>query len=290
MDESSQPIHRSDEIGLLDILVILAENLRLLVLGPLAAGLIALGCTFMWPQTFESVAVLQAEPAIASLMTTAAVLDPVAEALGMRKGATAEEARQTLRQRIKTSVGRNDKLLTLTVAGETPEQAQAAATALLTQTYAQSQPKGSQKARLERQLAEAEVRLKTAQTTAAQLTQSLLAASTTVNKAAPSPRSDAVDMIARSTAGLLEASAAAQIQVLDLEAQLEGVTAAQLLQAPTFPEKAVAPKKGLTALMTTLVVGFMLVIWVFIRSGLRNVQDAESLAKLGRVKRALRLR
>jgi hypothetical protein len=39
--------------------------------------------------------------------------------------------------------------------------------------------------------------------------------------------------------------------------------------------------------MATLGAGFLLVIWVFIRSGLRNVQDPESLAKLSRVKRAL---
>ncbi len=292
MDDISPPAQQTpdDEIGLLDILVTLAENIKLLVLGPLAAGLVALGISFVWPQTFESVAVLQAEPATASLMTTAAVLDPVAEALGLRKDATAEEARRALRERIKTSTGRNDKLLTLTVAGNTPEQAQAAANALLTQTYAQSQPKGSPKARLERQLAEAEARLKTAQVTALQLAQSVTATPSAATKAVMPQRSDALDRLAGGPAGFLEASAAAQAQVLQLEAALEGVTAAQLLQAPTLPEKAVAPKKGLTAIMATLATCFLLVILVFIRSGLRKVQDPESLAKLSRVKRALGLR
>jgi LPS O-antigen subunit length determinant protein (WzzB/FepE family) len=291
MDNLSPPAQQTidDEIGLLDILVTLAENIKLLILGPLAAGLLALGISFVWPQTFESVAVLQAEPATASLMTTAAVLDPVAQALGLRQDATAEEARRTLRERIKTSVGRNDKLLTLTVSGPSPEQAQATANALLAQTYAQSQPKGSQKVRLERQLAEAQARLKTAQATALQLAQSLATPTDAATQTALPQRSDAVDMIAGSSAGLLEASAAALRQVLDLEALLEGVTAAQLLQAPTLPEKAVAPKKGFTAIMATLATGFLLVIWVFISSGLRNVKDAESLAKLGRVRRALGL-
>lgn len=293
MDNTPPPIPQVpevDEIGLLDILVTLAENIKLLILGPLAVGLLALGVSFVWPQTFESVAVLQAEPAIASLMTTAAVLDPVAEALGLRKDATAEEARQALRDRIKTSMGRNDKLLTLTVAGNTPEQAQATAHALLVQTYAQSQPKGSQKARLERQLAEAEARLKIAQATASQLAQSLMLPSSATSKVIMPQRSDAVDMIAGSSAGLLEASAAAQKQIVELETQLEGITPAQVLQAPTLPEKAISPKKGLTAIMTTLATGFLLVVWVFIRSSLRKVQDAESLAKLGRVKRALGLK
>lgn len=289
MDDTPQPSSQADEIGLLDILVTLADNIKLLTLGPLAAGLLALGISFVWPQTFESVAVLQAEPAIASLMTTAAVLDPVAETLGLRKDATAEQAREELRQRIKTSLGRNDKLLTLSVSGHSPEQAQAAANALLTQTYAQSQPKGSHKARLERQLAEAEARLKTAQVAALQLAQSLVATPTAVRSAALPQRSDAADMLAGSSAGLLEASAAAQKQIVEFETELEGLTAARLLQAPTQPEMAVAPKKGLTAIMVTLATGVLLVIWVFIRSGLRNVRDPESLAKLSRVKRALGL-
>lgn len=251
MDNTPPPITQVpevDEIGLLDILVTLAENIKLLILGPLAAGLLALGVSFVWPQTFESVAVLQAEPATASLMTTAAVLDPVAEALGLRKDATAEEARQALRERIKTSMGRNDKLLTLTASGKTPEQAQATASELLAQIYAQTQPRGSRKVRLERQLAEAEARMKS------------------------------------------NPSSAFRTQILELEAELEGVTAAQVLQAPTLPEKAISPKKGLTAIMTTLTTGFLLVVWVFIRSSLRKVQDPESLAKLNRVKHALGLR
>ncbi len=40
--QSSPPVPEDDEISLLDLLQVIADNLRLLVLGPLAAGLIAL--------------------------------------------------------------------------------------------------------------------------------------------------------------------------------------------------------------------------------------------------------
>lgn len=43
-----------DEISLLDLLQVVADNLRLLVLGPLAAGLIALGITFVIPPTYTA--------------------------------------------------------------------------------------------------------------------------------------------------------------------------------------------------------------------------------------------
>ena len=43
-----------DEISLLDLLQVVADNLRLLVLGPLTAGLVALGITFTMPLTFTA--------------------------------------------------------------------------------------------------------------------------------------------------------------------------------------------------------------------------------------------
>ena len=43
-----------EEISLLDIALVLAENLRLLVLGPLAVGLAALGISFAIPPTFTA--------------------------------------------------------------------------------------------------------------------------------------------------------------------------------------------------------------------------------------------
>ena len=54
MDQESQPTYDDDEISLLDLGVVIAENLRLLVFGPLAAGLIALGASFLIPPTYTA--------------------------------------------------------------------------------------------------------------------------------------------------------------------------------------------------------------------------------------------
>jgi uncharacterized protein involved in exopolysaccharide biosynthesis len=48
-----------DEISLLDILVVLAENFWLLVLAPLAIGAITFGIVSFLPKTYESVAILR---------------------------------------------------------------------------------------------------------------------------------------------------------------------------------------------------------------------------------------
>lgn len=50
----SMPTDEDDEISLLDLLQVVADNLRLLVLGPLAAGLLALGISFAITPTFTA--------------------------------------------------------------------------------------------------------------------------------------------------------------------------------------------------------------------------------------------
>ncbi len=250
MEETQRPDNpgthfEQDEISLLDMLVTLAENAKLLIIGPLLVGLSALGISYMLPPSFESVAVLQAEQVTASLMTTAVVLDPVVAKLGLAKDASAEEARGMLRRQIKAAVGK-DKLLVLTVSAPTPQQAQAIAVAVLEQTYLQRRPKGGILARLEAQLAEAQRLLKT--------------------------------------------DVAAQLQVSALAAQLDGVSQAQLVQAPTLPQKASQPKKTQLAIVATLAAGLALLLFIFMRQALRNaVADVEAARKLARIRRALGL-
>lgn len=276
------PTTGEEEVSLLDLLVILAENAKLLVIGPLLVGLCALALGFVLPQTFQSVAVLQAEQATASLMTTAAVLDPVAAGLGIDKEVGVEGARRTLRENIKVAVGRNDKLLTLTVSAPTPEQAQATANALLEQTYLQSRPKGSVGKRLAGQLAEAQGRLKNAESAAAGMLKRL-------ETSAVSPPGGSE--LARGYADLLSAASAAQGQVSALEIQLEGLNEALLVQAPTLPEKASQPKKALLAIGATLGTGLLLLLFIFVRQALRTTAtDAEAAGKLARIRRALGLK
>lgn len=271
----------AEEVGLLDLLVTLAENAKLLIVGPLLVGLCALALGFVLPQTFQSVAVLQAEQAAASLMTTAAVLDPVAAGLGMDKG-NVEGARRTLREQIKVAVGRNDKLLTLTVSAPSPEQAQATANAVLQQTYLQSRPKGSVAKRLEAQLAEAQGRLKNAESAAAGTLKRIETSS--VGSASGSE-------LARGYAELLTVTSAAQGQVSALETQLEGLSEALLVQAPTLPKKASQPKKALMTMGATLGTGLLLLLFIFVRQALRTTAtDAEAAGKLACIRRALGLK
>lgn len=54
IDITSDPITAEDEISLLDLLQTVAENIKLLLLGPLLVGLLALGGSFLIPPTFSA--------------------------------------------------------------------------------------------------------------------------------------------------------------------------------------------------------------------------------------------
>jgi len=80
---TEQTFEHDDEISLLDILVILAESWKLLVFGPLIAGVLAGALSFLWPKTYESVAIVRMSEAELALLNSAPVLDPLIEKFGL---------------------------------------------------------------------------------------------------------------------------------------------------------------------------------------------------------------
>lgn len=271
------------EAGLLDVLVTLAENVKLLIIGPLVVGLCALGITFVLPRTYQSTAILQADQSTASLMMSASVLDPVIGALGLAGGDTLEKARRELREQIKAVVGRGDKLLTLTVSARSAQQSQDIANALLRQSYLESRPKGTARGRLQTQLQEAQLRLRNAQNASLGLLKRLQSDGVGVGRDAEA---------ARGYADLLNATGAAQTQISALEAELEGLSESKLLQAPTLPQQASHPRKGLVALGATLAAQLALLLFVFMRQALRNTAaaNAEASRKVVRIRQCLGLK
>ncbi len=286
MEETQRPDNpgthfEQDEISLLDILVTLAENAKLLIVGPLLVGLSALGVGYMQPQPFESVAVLQADQAIASLMATAVVLDPVVAKLGLAKDVSAEEARGILRGQIKAAVGSKDNLLTLTVSAPTPQQAKAIAVGVIEQIYIQSRPQGVARVQLEVQLVEAQERLQKIENVAISVRKRVESSVTNVAGGNEQTSGYAV---------LLNAAVAAQIQVSALEVRLDGVGEDVLVQAPTLPQKVRQSKKAQPAIVATLATGLALLLFIFMRQALRNAAaDVETARKLARIRRALGL-
>ena len=87
---SSMPVD-NDEISLLDLLQVVADNLRLLVLGPLVAGLLALGYSFTIAPTFTATTKFmppqQQQSSAASLLAGLGALGGLAGAAGIKSPA-----------------------------------------------------------------------------------------------------------------------------------------------------------------------------------------------------------
>lgn len=85
-----------DETSLLDLLQTIFDDLRLLVIGPIVAGLLALAGTSFWPKTYESTAILKvkAESSVTTIMLSAAVLGPIASSLGYTHKIPLKDARK----------------------------------------------------------------------------------------------------------------------------------------------------------------------------------------------------
>lgn len=162
MNSEAQPPEREDEISLLDLLVVLAEHWKLLVFGPLSAGLAALGITFAMdpvftatarilpPQQQQSAAAMVAQQlgALAGLAGAAAgiknpadqyvallksrsVADRLIERFELRRVYEKEylqDARRELANRSKIASGR-DGLITIDVDDTDPKRAAAIANA-----------------------------------------------------------------------------------------------------------------------------------------------------------------
>jgi capsular polysaccharide biosynthesis protein len=201
-----------DEISLLDLLQTIVDNLRLLVIGPILVGLLALGWTSFLPKTYQSTAILSADQTTASLMNSAAVLDPIASKLGYTPLMSSDEARAQLKAQVKANFNAKDKLLTLTPQANSPQAAQALAQAVLQQTYIQSQPRDSAKLRLQKQLTQAQTREKEATQTAQLLSRKLDAAG-----------SAGASEVAQGYAQMIGVIKDSQNTQIDMERQLQGL-------------------------------------------------------------------
>lgn len=283
IQNSEYRLQIEDEGGLLDILVIVAENVKLLVFGPLMVALMAVGATYITPPVYESVAILKTEPQIptqainiSALATSTTVLDAAAVSLAPLQNSSPETLRKELPTLVRAEVGRGN-LVKIAVSGPTAQQAQATAVAVLKQIYIQNKPKGSERSRLEALLAESRKRATIAEKASAQL--GVLSAP---NAALPAPG----DLV-RSYTELLDTMMAAHSQVYALEAMLEGIDEAQLIQPPTLPSTAKS-RRGFLALSTALGTLFAFLVFVFIRHAFRNaIARPGSAAKLDRIRRAI---
>lgn len=268
-----------DVITLLDLILILSENVRLIVLGPLLAGLVALGVSFLITPAYESRSVLRfqdevnSNETVVSLLSSADLLLPLLpKAPWLEQSGSRSEALDAMRKAVRVSLNKNDGLVTLTTSAPTSIQAHDLHLAVLDKLRLDSMPRGNLLLQLQQRQTLVETNL------------------ADLNKALPSltrqmdSSTNLSDDAARAYTSLLQQRDAVQIALQEVKKRLQPFGDEVFIQMPTMPDKTVKPKKGLIVVLTTLTSGLALLIWVFVRQAMRNAarnsQDAQRIASI----------
>jgi LPS O-antigen subunit length determinant protein (WzzB/FepE family) len=268
-----------DSIDMLDVLLTLAENLKWLILWPLAGGAIVYSLTYLLPEQYESAAIIKAEGSIAANMTAAHVLDRALKNLGYLDQLSeedAEDARQDLLRDTTTSVVRGTQLVTLKVVRDSPEAAHRITQEILNMVYSDSRPRevelqrlSTEKTMLEQQITEL--------TAASKMAQQLLED--------PLPTTN-TGALAESIASISSNLVRIQTALHAVEKKMLGLSDEDLVQAPTFPKRPSGPKKALIAAVSTVAIGLLMLVFVLMRQSWRASRSvhlhAERLAALKR--------
>ena len=275
----------------LDLLLVLAGNAKLLLLGPLVVGLVALALSYLLPQKYVSEAILvipaatgsTAQPAAqaASLMRSPLVLDPVIVAFDLSQGRSVNLARQEFAEAVKASVGK-DGLLRLAVTGPSAVQAQALANAVIDAWVKTTKPAEQDRKDLETRLSYAKTSLDGVTALLARLSKE-----SGSYLAQPLSRGEAGTTLA--SVGDLQSRYVNE--VLNLTRTLQGLSRDVVVQPPTLPTEHVSPKKSMIATLAALGTGFALLLWVFMRQSWRALATRpEAADKLDRLRATIRFK
>ncbi len=269
-------------ISLLDLLVVVAENLKLLILGPVVAGLLAYGYAFTLPPSFTSQAILvlpmPSSQQASTMMVSPLVLDPVIESLGLAAGRSKQLARAGLVGQVKVYEGK-DGVLRLDVTANTPSQAQTISNAVIDSWLKTTGPSEQELSDLTTRLAYSKMALASVR----QLLDRIVAeGSASLNK--PLTRGESgISIVA-----IGELQGRYLNEVLSITRALKGITREVVRQPPTLPTEPVSSKKSLIAALAALVSGLVLLLWVFIRQVWKDAaQDPEVSEKQDKLRAAI---
>lgn len=293
------------ELSLLDLLLVVAENLRLLILGPVLVGGAVWGLMWFIPPNYTSQAIValpvrpsaiiaSSAPAapttpamptpqeVASLLESPLVLDPVIESQGLGAGRPLDVVRSELVGRVRTSLGK-DNLLRLDVTARSPEQARQLAQAILASWIQSTKPSEQEREVLQRRLVATKASLASMRQALERLARGGRSAAALESK--PQQGSGGVSLVV----GMGEMELRYLAEVASIEQALQGVSPDVIKQAPLLPTNAVPTRRSLIAVVSALAAGLVLLLAVLIRQAWRSAAKTPASAeKQARILAALR--
>jgi hypothetical protein len=282
----------TDTLDWLDLLAVISENLRMLVLGPLLAGLCAVGIGFLLPHTYTSSASLGLNESGArnaeTLMRSPAVLDDVLRKFPELRGSTPEERLSRLNNKFRwvTVQGESRKtaaVFNLEVENEVPARAQAINAELINNWIELTKPRLDAKLRLEALIGRTELQLESVSGLIKQL------------------ESESVKQLLMPNS--LQGEVATPLLALRVQRDrhIESLVASRLallgtsrdviLSPPSLPVEVTWPRKGALGTIAAIVSGLLLLSYVLLKFALQNATvDPKRAAKIERIRMNFRRR
>lgn len=283
MTEQTVSHYEDDEISLLDILVTLAESWKLLVFGPLLAGVLAGTLSFLWPKTFESTAIVRLTEAEVALVGAAPVLDPLIVKFDFLPefDGNQDDARAYLAKKITGKFDKKTGLSTITAIAATPERAQAMGAAAIDALLLELLPKGKNKDQVVQTINSNEGIIANSTDAVEQLKKQM---------GKPGQNDAGLEVVMKHYVSLTAEVARKELENIELRKSLTVKGAEVFVQQPSLPQRKTSPKRSMVVLLALLASGFALLLFVLIRKAWRNAaQDAELAVKMARIKSLLGL-
>jgi uncharacterized protein involved in exopolysaccharide biosynthesis len=267
-----------DEISLLDLLGVIAENLRLLIIGPIVAGLIGLGVAFWMTPIFTAkttiippgqntsggaAALLGQLGGLGALAGGAAGIktptdqyiaylesntlrDQLIEQFKLAKHYKAkyqEEARKDLKENSKITADKKSGLITIEVSDQDPQLAANLANAYVSALSTMLGKMALEDAKSRRQLLEQQIN-----------------EATEKSYRSPLVREAIIQAVVREY----------ETAILDQKKDRPYIQQVDVGEVPELKSK---PKRTLIAIVVALVTGFALLLFVFVRKAFRNTEE-----------------
>jgi len=281
--DSNNSITPSDEIDLLDLLVTMAESWKLLVLVPVLVGVLVFSIgTITAQNTYQSNSVLKTSKNTDYVvwLYSNTVLDPLLDEYGFTAKAkgNVELARKTLAGGISYSINRNASAITISVNADSPEMAQSLNARIVKNLIELNNPRGNEKQTILKALEQHQKGMDLAQKAVDGLIQSFSEQGVDLEKA---------QARLASSYGLLQSE---RNRILELEKELLGIGAEAFIQAPDLPVSPLGKGRAIPSLVSVLVTGVFLMVFVFLRKIIHTAStNPHSAAKLAQIRQAFGL-
>jgi ribosomal protein L14E/L6E/L27E len=272
MTEEDINSYKDHEISLLDIIVTLSGSWRLLVFGPFCVSVLAFSLSYMWPNSYESIALMRLNDSELSLLSTVPVQDRVIDELGLARdfNNSKDDARLYLSDKVNWKIDKKTGVATVKVSATTPERAMEINNAMINSLKIELLPKGKNKEKI---LMTIDANIKT-------LANNYDAIEQLKKQIGKQNQGDqAMEIVMKHYSFLMSEVLRKELENIDLEKSLDVKGEEIYIQFAETPRRKTSPKRFLVAIIAGVLSFSVILIFILIKEKISSLIALEYIQK-----------